>query len=85
VRAGQLLGLRADRGGERGRIRVHLPHDLGHDPVALFEESQQQVLRSDFRMTLPVGELLCAEDRLLRLLGVLVHVHRAFSDFLRAS
>jgi hypothetical protein len=80
MRARKLLDLRANRRGERGGIRIHLPHDFGNDAVALFEERQQQVLRRDLRMPLAIGQLLGAEDGFLGFLCVLVDVHDDFFD-----
>ena len=63
------------RRGDRRRIDVHLPQDLGDDPALLLDEREQQVLRRDLRMSLAVGELLRAGDRFLCLLGVFLDVH----------
>ncbi len=75
VRTRQLVQLSANRRCERRWIRVHLADNLRNDPFALFDQRQQQMLRHDLRVALPIGKLLRGEDRLLSLLGVFVDVH----------
>ncbi len=85
VRARKLPELGADARGKRGRIRIHLAHDLRDNAVPLFKQREEQVLRCDLWMPFAISELLRAEDGFLGFLGVFVDIHNDFSDFLSAS
>ena len=80
LRARQLRQLLPDRRGERRRVGVHLARDLRHDAVALLDEREEEVLGHELGMSVAIGELLGAEDRLLGLFRVFVDVHRIFSS-----
>ena len=65
-----LHGTRQARG-----IDVHLAEHGRDDAVWLFDEREQQMLRQHLRMARALGELLCGQDGLLRLLGVAIQIH----------
>ena len=75
---GDLLSSARNSAATSAGSAFSLRDDLGHDALALLDERQQQVLGQNLGMPLAVGELLCAEDRFLGFLGVLVDVHDRF-------
>ena len=69
--------------GDRRRIGADLLDDGRNDSLTLFDQRDEQVLREHLGVALPIGQLLRCDNRLLRLLGVLVHVHTGSSPSYR--
>ena len=78
VRPRQPSELAAHGRGDRRRIGADLLDDRRNDALTLFDQRDEQVLRENLGVALPIGQLLRCDNRLLRLLGVLVHVHDGF-------
>jgi hypothetical protein len=81
VGGGQLLEQLARRARHRRRVGVHLAQQVRHDPVALLDQRDEQMLRLELRVVGGARQLDGGGDGFAGLLGVLVDVHRsAFSD-----
>ncbi len=78
VGGGLFRQLGAQLVGHRLRLDAHLAQQRRDDAVGLFDERQQQMLGVDLGVVALLGEPLRREDRFLRLLGVLVQIHRLF-------
>ncbi len=76
IRRGLLRQLGSQLIGDRLRLDRHLAQQRRHDAVGLLDEREQQMLGIDLGVVALLGEPLRRQDRFLRLLGVLVQVHR---------
>ena len=73
VHLGQPADLGARGRREARRVDVHLSQQAGDDPVCLFHQGDEQVLRFELGMRAALGELLRVDDRFL---GLLVSLFR---------
>ncbi len=61
---------------ERRQVDAEAPERLGRHPIVRLQERGKDVLGVECRALLLFGETLGGEDRLLRLLGVMIEIHR---------